>query len=184
MQSSNAVVCHYSSFWGEPTGCFRWTAGPIEGVCPGFRVVRLQKSSGVLVFATVGMSTHADRASLETHILAKPELGDDDQDSLVELLAAVAHYHVTGRRLDVGHTVDFGRGWLAKSPSSCGLLSRPYLDGPLLEWMDRPRVRCLWLIPIWPIERDLSREQGSEELEQRFETEQVDLLDPLRPSVV
>ncbi len=182
-QYLDAIVRHYAASWSEPTKNFRWRKGPIETLRPEFRVLRISRSNGTVAFATLGMSDPNDVAPLELHLLAKPDLDDEDQNSVVELLASVAHYHLTGQTLDMGHSVDFGRGWVKHSPCSCGLVSLPYFDGPTLEWMENPRVRFLWLIPIMPIERELKRTNGLEILEQRFEREQVDLLDPMRRAV-
>ena len=105
-------------------------------------------------------------------------------ESLVELLTVIAHYHRTGSRLDIGHTVNFGRSWLPKSRCTFGLLSLPYLDRPELEefsW-DSVVVRCLWLIPITEGERAF-KTHGLEELEALFEEKGFDYIDPFRPSI-
>lgn len=178
------VARHYSECWADPVEALRWPHGPIETARPEFRVLVIRRAAGSFAFATLGMSAKGDPEPLELHVLVKPAHLREARASLTELLAAVAHYHRTERPLGLGHTVDFGVGWLRGSRCSRGLVSLPYPDGPKLEWMENPRVRFLWLIPITPAEREFKREHGLEELERRFERRQADLLNPKRPSVV
>jgi len=133
-------------------------------------------------YATRCMSQPEDEARLEIHLLTGREKETDPE--LVELLTVTAHYHRTGTRLGLGHTVNFGRPWRPGSACTHGLLSLPYLDGPRLEWLAEPRVQFLWLIPITAAELLFKKQHGLEALEERFEAAQFDYLDPLRPSVV
>jgi hypothetical protein len=103
---------------------------------------------------------------------------------MIELLTIVAHYHRTGRPLGLGHTVNFGEPWLSGSACTRGLISLPYLDGEELEWLDEPRVRFLWLIPITEAEVAFKIQHGLDALEERFEEAAFDYLDPLRASVI
>jgi len=127
------------------------------------------------------MSQQNDSPPLELHIFSPVE-----SNSHVELLTGIAHYHLTGAYLDVGHTVNFGREWLPKSACDHGLISLPYLDGPKLEWLQlgENRVRFLWLIPITKHELEFKKAHGLKALEDRFEKRQVNYIDPQRQSVV
>ena len=128
------------------------------------------------------MSEGLDGQSLEVFLFS-PEQDED----LVELLTVLAHYHRTGARLDVGHTVNFGRPWFDASICEYGLLSLPYLDGADFEWCRLPsgtEVRFAWLIPITRGEVELATSQGLEKLEQLFEDQELDHLNPHRTSVV
>jgi hypothetical protein len=127
------------------------------------------------------MSSQADATLIELHLFSRLKT-----DSLIEQLTAIAHFHVTGDYLDIGHTVNFGRPWVQNSACDSGLLSPPYLDGPNLEWLELPRrrIRCLWLIPITPAERNYKKKHGLDALETKFEEAKFDYLDPLRRSVV
>jgi hypothetical protein len=132
-------------------------------------------------YATCCMSQPGEENALELHLLGASREGEE---SLVELMTAIAHYHRAGHQLGLGHTVNFGRPWLPGSRCVYGLVSLPYLDGPALEWLEAPRVRFLWLVPITAAELEFKKRFGLEALEQRFEEQQFDFSDPKRPSVV
>jgi hypothetical protein len=108
---------------------------------------------------------------------------DRAADSVIELLTVVAHFHRTGERLGMGHTVNFGRTWLPCATCTHGLLSLPYLDGPRLEWLQKPRVRFLWLIPLTADEVAFKKANGLNALEEKLEASGFDYLDPQRASV-
>jgi hypothetical protein len=134
------------------------------------------------VYATRCMSQPGDACRTEVHLFSP-----DGDDAHVELLTALAHYRRTAAALDVGHTVWFGRPWKAGSQCEYGLLSRPYLDGPRLEYLElvpADRVRFLWLIPMTLAEREYKMRHGLEALEGAFEKAGFNYLDPHRSSVV
>lgn len=178
---SAAIERHYVKNWGPAVHRQRLKAGPVDELPSAFEVLVFEGIDS-LRYATKGMSQPTDDECLELHLLADSALGV--RPELVELMTVVAHYHRTGARLSVGHSVNFGRPWLAGATSSFGLLSLPYLDGPKLEWLLEPRVRFLWLLPITEQERDFKKAHGTEALEQRLEKAQFNYLDPSRQSVV
>lgn len=128
-------------------------------------------------FATEGM--HRGASPIELYIVSPTP-----DESLVELLTVIAHFNLT-TPLGLGHTVNFGRPWLPDSKCSFGLISLPYLDGPALENYDADgiKVRCLWLIPITPEERDFKKARGLEALEQIFQETKIAYSDPKRSSL-
>jgi hypothetical protein len=132
-------------------------------------------------YSTVCMSQPQDSDSLELHMFA-PEVND----TVAELLVVTAHYHRTGRRLGLGHSVNFGRPWWSGSVCDRGLISLPYLDGPTLEWLDvnGQRVRFLWVIPATKSEIEFKKTAGLEALEDWFEQGKLDYLNPFRSSIV
>src|SRR3981081_1277781 len=150
MRHCDDIEDPYGEVWGRPGARLAWSKGPVQELPRGFTVLSLARKKTV-----------RDR-------------------SLVELLTVVAHYHRTGRRLGLAHTVNFGRPWLPDSRCTHGLISLPYLDGPRLEWMEDPRVRFLWLIPITPEEEEFKKQNGLEALEERFEAGNFDSPDPRR----
>jgi hypothetical protein len=105
---------------------------------------------------------------------------------IAEMLNVVAHFHVTGARLDLHHIVNLGEAWLPGSACSYAYLSLPYQFGPSLEWLrtQSRTTRCLWLVPIAASERQLALARGIESLEQAFEREQPDLTNLRRRSAV
>ena len=174
------VKQHYSTVWSAVGQEFRWKKGPAHELPEDFRILRFKRSD-TWAFATCGMSQPGDHAGLELHVLTADETASDE---LVELLTVVAHFHRTAAEVGLGHTVNFGRPWLDDSHCTYGLISLPYLDGPDLEWMTRPKIRFLWLVPVTPEEVEFKKKFGLEALEQRFEERQFNYLEPHRPSVV
>ena len=132
-------------------------------------------------YATCCMSQPSDASPIELHMFSPLETKE-----VVELLYVTAHYHRTGARLDLGHTVNFGRPWLLGATASYGLVSRPYVDGPGLEYVQigEKWARCLWLIPITRDEVEFKKLKGLETLERKFEEAGLDYLARRRDSVV
>jgi hypothetical protein len=127
------------------------------------------------------MSQQEDLEPIEIHLFAPHQSSDH-----VELLTAIAHYHRTGNPLGLGHTVNFGRPWVMGSECDHGLISLPYLDGPELEYghADGIGTRFEWLIPVTKREVEYKKTRGLEALEELFERQQFNYLDPYRPGVV
>ncbi len=162
--SADELEAHLRSRWGFPRKRSRVNARPMEDLPEEFAVaIFAPRDRGELwKYATLRMSTHD--GPLELFLYSHYE-----DDSHVELLTAIAHYHVTGERLDVGHTVQFGRPWQPGSRCDAGLISLPYAEGPELEIVAASSVRYAWLIPITQDERRYKMEHGIEALEQAFE---------------
>jgi hypothetical protein len=175
---------HYERVW-KLSKDRRWSKGPISELPEGFGVLEFEPGQGreMWTYATCGMSNATDERPLELHLFSPVQTAEH-----VELLTAIAHYHRTGARLDLGHTVNFGRPWLPNSRCSFGLISLPYLDGPRLEILQHPlflrEVHLLWLIPITPEELKLKKDRGLDALEDLLEDANIDYADPLRPSLV
>ncbi len=177
-----AIRAHYASRWSAPIDEARWTKGPVHELPPTFGVLVIRRSKDMTAYATRGMSQPDDANPIELHLLTRPT--DRTVSELVELLTIVAHYHRTGQKLGLGHSVNFGRPWLDASLCTHGLISLPYLDGPELEWLEQPKVRFLWLIPITQAEVAFKKARGLDALEELFEKRKFNFLDPRRPSVV
>jgi len=182
MTTSRHAECidtHYADSWGERSDVCDLRKGPRHELPAEFRVLVFERTPPTSAYATRCMSTAEDDEGLELHMFARGL-----HEELVELLTVVAHYHRTGARLGLGHTVNFGRPWLPGSRCTFGLISLPYLDGPALEWLVAPRIRFLWLLPITAQEREFKKRHGVDALESLFEEAAFDYLDPLRASVV
>lgn len=181
---TDALTQHYEEAWARRSRKSSWAGGPIGKDLPNFTVLVFEPSDArtMWTYATCGMSESAKvKNPIEVHIFSKFE-----DNSLSELLSAVAHYHNFGEAAGLAHTVNFGRPWQPGSGCSHGLISLPYLDGPRVEAfaIDRREVRCLWIIPITPDERQFKTTHGVEKLEERFDSSGFDYANPHRMSVL
>lgn len=174
---------HYETQWEERGEPRRFDKGPVSDLASGFEVLRFKPGGGrsMWAYATAGMSCPDDEKPIEIHTFSPHESED-----VTEILYAVAHFHRTGSRLDLGHTVNFGQPWWPKSNCDYGLVSLPYLDGPELESLniDSKTVKFYWMIPITKAERDYKAVNGLESLEELFEKEGLDYVNPLRSSLI
>ena len=179
------VTDHYASQWQNQPRLRCWDKGPINELCSDFKVLEFPPTSSrdMWTYATCCMSDEHDADACELHLFSPVETSLH-----VELLTVLAHYHRTEERIGLGHTVNFGRPWLPGSCCDHGLVSRPYLDGPTLETLNRAgaaaRVNFYWLIPITKAEREFKKMHGLEALEERLEASTFNYLDPTRLSVV
>ncbi len=131
-------------------------------------------------YATIGMSLDDDERPIELHMFSQ-----EQSEEIVELLFATAHFHATGERLDLGHTVNFGRPWMDNSLCDHGLITLPYLDGPAVEnfQVDGIWAKCYWLVPVTRAEVLFKAKWGVEKLEEVFESSNFNYADPKRPSL-
>jgi len=183
MINPDVIITHYARNWQTKGESRRWRQGPTWEMPADFQVLVFPPSINrkMWTYATCGMSLQADATPIELHLFSPIQA-----DQHVELLTVVAHYHLTGDYLDVGHTVNFGRPWLTGSSCDHGLISLPYLDGPSLEWLDVDgrQYRFLWLIPVTSSEVEFKKKYGLEALEGCFEARSFDYLDKLRKSAI
>jgi hypothetical protein len=180
------LIEHYATVWANHPIQRRWDKGPVLDLGPDFCVLEFSPTGAtrtMWTYATCCMSQPEDADPIELHLFSPTQC-----DLHVELLAAIGHYHRTGQRVGLGHTINFGRPWMTGSCCDYGLISLPYMDGPAIEnfhCLELERVvRCLWLIPITRAERDFKIANGLEALEKRFEEANVNYLDPMRLSLV
>ena len=177
-----AVIAHYKKNWHHEMTEKVWKKGPVHELPDDFCILEFSPSStrDMWTYATCCMSQSDDTKRIEIHIFSPFKT-----DELLELLTIVAHYHRTGTQLDLGHTVNFGKGWVSDSICKYGLISLPYLDGPDLENADIDgTVKNYWLIPITEKEREYKKQFGVESLEEKLEAAGFNYLDPNRSDVV
>lgn len=174
---------HYLMNWGRYSECIFNDKEPIHKILPMFKVLKFKPTEkrNSWIYATCGMSGNDKEQGLELFMLAPTE-----NDFLIYLLAAIAHYHASGNILGLGHTVNFGSAWYEDSKCDHGLISLPYLDGPNLEWLETRsmNIRFLWLIPITAEELQYKKDKGAAALEDTFEDAEFNYIDPFRGSVV
>lgn len=181
----NEIEEHYVTKWSNTPAVKKWDKGPVAELPHDFCILEFSPTPArnMWTYATCGMSQPSDAEALELHLFSPQQT-----EMHVELLTVIAHYHRTGQALGHGHTVNFGRPWLAGSACDYGLISLPYLDGPEIEHcpvqQGRQIVSCLWLIPITVAERNHKKIEGLESLERKFDEASLNYLDPFRFSVV
>ncbi len=184
MISSTDIRKHYESTWNQPARTIEFHKGPIHELPASFSILRFDPSEKrkMYAYATCGMSLGKNSQPLELHIFSPSQA--DEPHAL--MLTSIAHFHVTATSLGIGHTVNFGMPWCKGSLCSYGLITRPYLDGPKLEWLDngKSKVQFLWLIPITEAEREYKKTYGMEALENALEKASFNYLSPMRRSVV
>lgn len=135
----------------------------------------------VWVYATCCMSKPQDETPVELHLFSS-----EKDTGLVELLTVAAYFHKTRHRLNLWHTVNFGRPWRQNSCCEHGYISLPYLDGPKLETLPflEDIIKFYWLIPITKAEVEFKKTEGIDKLEALFESSGFDYLDPYRKSLI
>lgn len=182
MSWRKTIEDHYRAVWGVEGVPAPLPGGPIHELPGEFSVLALPPRAGrdMWTYATCCMAQPGDARPIELHIFSPRESRE-----VVELLVATAHYHRTGSRLDLGHTVNFGRPWLDDSGCEFGLISLPYLDGPSLENLELEAhlIKFYWLIPVSSSEVDYKKQNGLDALEDRFDRAGFNYLDPGRTSV-
>ncbi|MNK15616.1 Suppressor of fused protein (SUFU) [compost metagenome] len=178
------VIKHYISIWGDEYRSLKWEKGPFEDLGEDFCVLEFppRESRDMWTYSTCCMSDSFDNRPMELHLFSPTK-----DDSLVELLTIIAHFHRFDEKLGLWHTVNFGKPWKYGSECSYGLISLPYLDGPELEIFDIGKgeeVHFYWLIPVTKAEVDYKKQMGIDRLEEMFEAKEFNYVDPLRKSIV
>jgi hypothetical protein len=127
------------------------------------------------------MSVPADGKPIELHMFSPYETNE-----VVETLVATAHFHRTSTKLDIGHSVNFGKPWIGQSECRYGLVSLPYVDGPDLEIPSSGsrKLNFYWLIPITSSEVEYKKQHGLDALEAEFDRSGFNYVNPQRQPVV
>ena len=181
---NDLVIKHYERIWGCSHKIKKWENGPMLNLFKDFCILEYPPTSKrkMWIYATCGMSSMGEKNPIELHIFSAIQ-----DIHLLELLTAISHYHKQDKKLNLNHTVNFGLAWQNDSKCSYGIISFPYLDGPNLELLkidNKFSIQFLWLIPITQEELDYKKTHGVENLEQKFEFNNLDYLNPCRSSVV
>ncbi|OWP62152.1 hypothetical protein CDA63_15575 [Hymenobacter amundsenii] len=175
---------HYEEYFGQLGRKIIWSKGPVGKLHPYFYVIEFAPSEAheTWRYCTVGMSLDQPKyAAIELFVLSPYQ-----DESIAELLVACASFHRNDAILDLNHTVNIGRPWLSDSICDHAFVSLPYLHGEALEllYLGDDLTHYYWLIPITEAERDFKINHGTEALEQLFEDEGLDYLNPMRNSLV
>lgn len=181
-----SVKKHVSSFWPTAHVAVRnWPRGPVAELGGDFAVLELsptRESNNLWVYCTAGTGATENGADQYEFALFSPS---SDQRH-VETLTMLSHYHRFESSLGLGHIVNIGHPWIERSRCDRMLMSLPYPFGPRLEWLrtDVLTIQLLWALPITPEEAAFVKQNGTEELEQRFDAAKLRYWDPQRGSVV
>ena len=179
----NKIMEHYQNNWSSKFNVLDWEKGQRSGVYGEFRVIEIPPfdQRNMWTYATCCMSSCEDKLPIELHIFSKVK-----NIALVELLTAIAYYHINDNKLGHGHTINFGKQIEDHSKCTHGLISLPYLDGPKLEILkyEECTIRFLWLIPITQQELIIKKEKGLEALENLFQNNNFNYLNFKRNSIV
>ena len=181
---------HVKSFWPASAVMEHiQSAGPINDSLPGFMIITAMPANHKepSIYVTNGCF------AVETGLHIRHEfflLSPRPEVSHIHTLTMLANFHADERyRLDVGKVVAIGDPWLAGSTCDHVLVSLPYpyaARGQELEWLrlEDVCVRFLWLMPITAREAAFAELHGTEALEQKFDQQKPDYLDPFRTSVI
>ena len=179
------IIKHYKDVWQNTPVIRKWEKGPIGILPKKFCVLEFSPTERrkMWTYATCCMSEINSSFAIELHLFS-----DNQNDSLIELLTSVAHYHITGKYLNLNHIINFGRPWQDNSLCDQGIISLPYLDGPMLENLSiagsSKIIKFYWLIPITMNEIKYVMENGINSLEEKFELPSFNYIDIHRKSVV
>lgn len=163
---------------------YRWTKGRSAETMPWLQIIEAPMDNK-FHYLTAGASKILDGPGygMEFCYIANEKSCDN-----IELLAMVSYMHsMQSHRLDVGHTMNIGRPIANSSHLDRLLVSLPYPYGSDFEFVhlsDGSHVRVLWLLPISKSEEHFRHEHGLEQLEELFDTNEIDFSDPLRNLVV
>lgn len=174
---------HLEANWGQSTDEKLRVPDPHGKMSVDFSVLEFPPSDkhGFWIYSTLGMSTDTPEKLIELHAFSQKQ-----DAGLVELLTVTASFHRNNTSLGLHHTVNFGQPWQEGSACSFGFISLPYMDGEDLEifnFKDK-HLHNLWLLPITESEKNYKIENGWDALEQCFDDNGLDYLNPQRPSCV
>jgi hypothetical protein len=180
LSSGNSdLIGHYSKTWGNHIVLqYNRNLERVhlnEGFC--ICIFEPTKTRRSWVYSTCGLAEKVPEKPVEV-FLYTPVAADEP----VDILLSVADYHISGAKIGLNHTVNFGIPWLPGSSCEYGFLSQPYLENEAFRTFRG--IEYLWIVPITRSERDFKVENGAEELERKFEEVQLNYLDPARPAVV
>lgn len=183
MYDLDLLELHLESCWGKSTDQQFCIPDPHRKLPVSFRVLEFPPGNthDFWIYSTLGMSIEMDESLIELHIFSRRQ-----DISLVELLTVTASFHRNDTPLGLHHSVYIGQPWQDDSLCDHAFLSLPYLDGDELEVFNFSdnHLHNLWLLPITKSERDYKMEHGWNALEELFETNELNYLDPNRASCI
>ncbi|MEV7395447.1 suppressor of fused domain protein [Streptomyces sp. NPDC091215] len=178
-----ALDRHLRSIWSKNVHTdARWESGPIELTIPGLRVRCVEPSEPSEPWIYVSLGASAAGEGFHEFALLSPF----SFPRHVETVTMVADWQAAGRNADVGALLRIGWPWIQGSESDQLLVSDFYAYPPEFgTFQDGGKeISILWLVPVHANEAAYVRRRSQEALEDRFERNDVNLLDPRRGSVL
>lgn len=185
MDYQEKIIAHYKKQFEVDPNIYYHDKGPINKLPYDFRVLEFSPNSArdYWVYTTCCMSQFEDEIRVELHLLSPKQ-----DESIIEILTATSYYHRTTNKLDLNHTLNFGKPWQDNSICTYGFISLPYLYGPTFENLILSNkseiIKNYWLIPITLNEVEYKKKYGAEELENLFDINQFNYMNPKRNSLV
>ena len=177
------IINHYEKAFHQNAKIYIWDKGPYERLPNDFRILEFPptEAKNMWTYATCCMSQPEDTMRVELHLFSSKK-----DESIIELLTALAFYHRVTNKIGLNHTVFLGRPWQNGSKCDYGFVSLPYIDGPTLEDFNTTNglIKFYWLLPVTENEVNYKKKFGVEALESKFDDPAFNYIDPNRSSVV
>jgi hypothetical protein len=185
--TDSELLGHLNKVWPDnEKEVFTWELGKIKDILPNFTVIRVAPRSQDepwIYISNGAWAVDTNKDYRQEFFLMCPF----ENPRHVETLAMLASYYADSEHdLNIGNSVNTGRGWLEGSNYDRLLISLPYPYGPDLEIciLKDATVKYLWLLPINTAEHEYLCTNGLEALEQKFDEAEIDFLNPDRPPVI
>lgn len=200
IEHDQCVIDHYVKHFGlEPLTRHLYTRHDLPDAVPSpLNVLQFGPLSdhAYWVYATAGMSRKSmvlPSQDADTSGEIRGELllySDQSLEGIADSLAGIATYPFTNQTfLAEGHTIGgkLGRGVVPGSPITDILVAKPLYeeeDFEVIDLGDDCHAHVLWVLPIYPSERQYKIKHGFAALIDLFEQNEVDAIDSRRPPTV
>jgi Suppressor of fused protein (SUFU) len=178
---------HLNKTWAENVKeRFTWDLGNIREVLPNFSVIQISPHAEgePWVYVTFGAwEVICDKSHRKEFFILSPMKNARHVETLTML---ASYYACSNNKIDIGSCIAIGRPWLENSGQDRLLVQLPYPYGPELELcqLNDVLIKFLWVLPISDVEQKYLSTMGLEALEEKFEEQEIDYLNPNRNSVV
>src|SRR5262249_1929904 len=138
----------------------------LKGIIANLTIIRIDPlipESGIWAYVTSGAKEVRCEPYRREFFILSPVQHERHFQTLKEV---VFRHAVPNNPLAVGDTFSLDRPWIEGALCDCLLVSRPYLYGPSLEFLDLDecQVQFCWLLPVTRQERDYLATNGLEAL--------------------
>ena len=177
MVYNDSVLKHLQSFWpNREIYPYKWSLGKIIEELPDFQVFEIapnqQTEPWIYVSSGIGSFLNCE------FFIISPSKTPEHIETLAMIASACLKYPQSFKLNDI---IDIGRAWMEMSDFSHFLISLPYPYGQRFEYLDD--IRFFWLLPISETEKNFAYQNSVEDLENLFDQQEIDFLNPNRPAV-